>query len=41
MAGFADDAAALAAVLKMVASNVDEEIEAKAKAKADELFGLH
>lgn len=41
VAGFADDAAALAAVLKMVASNVDEEIEAKAKAKADELFGLH
>lgn len=41
VAGFADDAAALAAVLKMVASNVDDEIEAKAKAKADELFGLH
>ena len=41
VAGFADDAAALAAVLKMVASNVTPEIEARAKAKANELFHQH
>lgn len=41
VAGFADDAAALAAVLKMVASNVTPEIEAHAKAKANELFHQH
>lgn len=39
IAGFADDAAALAAVVKLVSSNIDSEIEAKARAKANEIFG--
>ena len=36
--GFTDDAAALAAALKTIKSSITPEIEAKAKAKADELF---
>lgn len=36
--GFTDDAAALAAALKTINSSITPEIEAKAKAKADELF---
>lgn len=36
--GFTDDAAALAAALKTINSSITPEIEARAKAKADELF---
>ena len=36
--GFTDDAAALAAALKTIKSSITPEIEAKAKAKADELL---
>ena len=36
--GFTDDAAALAAALKTINSSITPEIEARAKAKADELL---
>ena len=36
--GFTDDAAALAAALKTIKSSITPEIEARAKAKADELL---
>lgn len=39
VAGFTDDAAALAAVLAMVKDNVNADIEAQAQAKINELFG--
>lgn len=39
LAGFADDVTALALVLKMVVCHVDKEIEDKAHAKAEALFG--
>lgn len=40
IAGYDDDLAVLATVVKLVAEYTDEEIERKARAKAAELFGV-